>query len=385
MRNIDHKAFLNNPFDAVAQHIEKIERIPFHEENTLLLLDGLDELSMSAGLNNEEVNDLLHRLIKELNNRPTLHCILTSRYHYFKVATLDRQPVWVAKLAALTVEQQQQWLEKYRPFKEDLRLTAQQLQNISKQENYKHLAELLTQPILLHIVAQVNFDVQQGGNRSKIYEQLFTVLCEHSWNKQAIERYKEDFTPIRLREYISEVAYQIYISEFDYIRRNDLENLNATKEFREDCMQTNQNPSEALKEVLVSFYFKDKEKTKEDNEESDKELYAIEFLHKSLQEYLTAEHIWRSICNEFLATQKKGGKQDYAINKGIDALRTIWEIGSHKGLSYEVFDYLMEVIENDQTTDKKTLTERLSFFIDELLQQQFIYEHKDGKTTSKPY
>ena len=243
----------------------------------------------------------------------------------------------------------------------------------AEQKNYK-LKELIHEPILLDLIAKFNVEIGISDNRAAIYNKLLDRLSAHSWNKDEKSRYTDAFTSEKLSTYISLIAYKIYISDFEYIKKDELEQLGETKEFVEDCLETGIEASQVLKEVLVSFYFQNRKKEKEDN-------YAIEFMHQSLQEYLVAEYIWTQVKVEFL---DKNRRNRYLIDSWQKGLELIWNLCSCKKIADEVKDYLVEIIQNDKTTDKKQLADRMDLFFTELLRQQFIWEYKASDHQHSP-
>jgi uncharacterized protein YjbI with pentapeptide repeats len=241
------------------------------------------------------------------------------------------------------------------------------------------LKELINQPILLDLITKIDIEIDVSDNRAAIYNKIFDKLSSHSSNDDEKNRYTEAFTPERLIEYISSIAYKIYISDFEYIKKNEIEQLEETKEFVEDCLQIDIEFSPVLKQILVNSCFQNHEK--ENSFVIDKNNYSIEFMHQSFQEYLVAEYIWTQIKIEFL---DKNRRDKYLINSWQKALELIWNLSSHKKTSPEIKDYLVEIIQNDKTKDKKELADRMDLFFTKLLQQQFIWEYKAADNQHSP-
>ena len=380
------KEFIGHPIEEVKKYFQREYDLDFYPENALLILDGLDELCMSAGLTNLEIKELINDIYRMLQKEHrSLHCIITSRYNYFNINDIDGQKAWIVKLNELSLNQQITWLGDYKQFHPKALLTIEKLQEVNKtnNKNFKPIRELINQPILLHLIAKIDLEINAKDNRAAIYQKLFDTLSNQSWNKEAKDRYTDEFTSERLRTYLSSIAYHIYISDYEYIKRNDLEQLEETEDFIGDCLQTDIELSQALKEVLVSFYFRNRKKEAEDDFEKDKENYAVEFMHKSLQEYLVAEYLYKTIREEFLETKRNSKK--YIINNWEAALKFIWELCSHQRLSDEVRDYLLETIQNDTgTRDKLELATRMAYFLDDLLKQQFIWVYEASEINYQP-
>jgi len=72
----DPRQFLKTPFDQLEEHFQEEN---FDYKNGLLILDGLDELYMSEGLTKAEITDFFNVMSKELDKRPQLTSLITSR------------------------------------------------------------------------------------------------------------------------------------------------------------------------------------------------------------------------------------------------------------------------------------------------------------------
>jgi uncharacterized protein YjbI with pentapeptide repeats len=114
------------------------------------------------------------------------------------------------------------------------------------------------------------------------------------------------------------------------------------------------------------------QKSSADTGDEDRRQYAVEFLHKSLQEYLVAEKIWESI-KAFGDKNSRTGK--YAVDTADQALALAWGLFARKPrLGGYIYQYLREHIENDQATDKAAIFDRMLSFAPELLEKQFLHE-----------
>lgn len=381
LREIDCQArdFLNHPFENLEKQFKKYQ---FDYENAVIVLDGLDELYMTDGLTNNEITEFINTLIKKTKNRPNIHLIVTSRFHYMDLQKISKKDVLVLSLSPLTLEQQTKWLHTYRSEYPGEKLTEELLVEINDEVNtqFKEIRELINQPILLYLIAKADFEIKASDNRAKIYDELFKVMTERTWDDagqldkfEHLEENKE-----RFREYLGTVAFKIYNSDKEWITSEDLRMMKETTEFIEDCKF--ENIENALKEVLVSFYFRPIEDTDTSSRERS---YSVEFFHKSLQEYLAAEHIWRTVLYEF--TKRDDKRRRFVINEWEDGLALIWGIGSGKGLTKETSSYLREIIGNNaKKEDTNTLFERLYSFMDEFFNQDFIYKHIASDEINSP-
>ena len=345
--------FIQNPLKELISYFKEEKELVIDLKNALIILDGLDELSMREGLNNGDIERLIERLNDSMTSSKykNLHCVLTSRFNYFNIKNIDGEETLLLQLNELNQSQQLEWLHKYQE-KATTTLTEATILKInnSDNDNLKNIRELINQPILLHLIAKVDLDLDKNNNRAQIYNQLFDTLGKQAWNSPARKRYTATFEPKHLRAYISFLAYQIYISGQEHIQRKSIAHFKTTTDFQKKYIRANSNDNSdkalknTLKEVLVSFYFK--------NKKEEKGTDALEFMHKSLREYLTAEYIWTTIKENFLDKNN----DNYIKEKDWEAaLENIWNLCHHQRITEEIFDYLIEIIQNDTETNKKEL------------------------------
>ena len=375
---------IQHPFNVIEAYLKRRHELEFIKKDTVLILDGLDELFMVNGLTNADLEKFYKNLEEETKGEPNLTIILTSRHNYLNLSAINKKKTTILKLNGLNLQQQKNWLSIYKKANIDCKLSQEKLEEIDNNESLIHIKELIRQPILLHIVANANTDLNSQDTRSTIYKNLFDALLKRNWADEQLERYhsleKEEYA-IEFREWLQEIAFTIYSSNFEYIKRKDLEELDSTKSIQ-GIINTSSDLKEALKDLLVAFYFRNVQKDEKDESENKK--YALEFLHKSLQEYLAAEYIWRTIKAKLLAPKDKKWKFD--INDFKQSLSLFFHLFSNKSLNHSIRTLLIEMIEQDSNIEeKKILRERLKQFLPGSFKYQFldtmgISNHKDLDT-----
>jgi len=376
------RQFLKTPFDILESIFTEYN---FSYKQGLLILDGLDELYMTQGLTKAEITEFFRTIKYELQNRPDLTILVTSRFHYVDLSRLGKNELLILSLSPMSIEQQKTWLEKYIPFNLDCKLRIEDLIEIhtQKDENLKGLRELVNQPILLQLVAKAEFEIKKLENRGKIYENLFNTLINRSWANGQLKKFEIDRE--LFREFLRELAHHIYHSNREFIKVDDLQKLEKTNEFiKESLIVEHEEIGESLKDVLITFYFK----PVDENQVNDK-AEAIEFYHKSLQEYLAMEHIWNKMLDEMLdkKTHKKGRRIKYTINDNDwkDTLKLCWSLSTPKKLTKETSKYLREIILNDnRKNEKNELYERMTHFFPDLLDHQFQYHFQFSEFFQNP-
>ncbi len=343
------------------------------------LLDGLDELSIQDG-DARDTDDFIKKLLRLQEQHPRLRILLTSRYGQVDLDKyLRHEPVWIAAIAGFDKTRQLEWLEKYRHFHPDCHLDASYIEamhNDGGRSPYEHLRELIDQPVLLHLIAIANVHIPENTNRAAIYTQLFDQLIKRTWDQRTwdqraqIDSLRNLSGPQELRTYIREIAFAIYTSEYEYLRKHDLEKLPASAQFIQ-ALGDRAELKHVLRYLMVAFYMQETPRDARDTEESDdNRAYAVEFLHKSLQEYLVAEKIWEEI-KKFKATDRT---RKHIIDDAGEALKQVWKLFSKKVMSLEVYGYLREHIAQESETDREAVFDRMYHFAPELLERHFLYE-----------
>jgi uncharacterized protein YjbI with pentapeptide repeats/ribosomal protein L23 len=374
LRNIRNvREFIEKPLhilheEACFQLEIDIDKFRFHK--SFLLLDGLDELYMRENLKLEDIDKVCKELILLTEKHKQLNIIVTSRYGYIDDERLFRENLLIIQLAEFSLQDQMLWLDKFKVFHSDTWLTDTKLELFNKNYEYNYIKELIRQPILLHMVASLNQEIDENTNKSKIYSQLFTELIDRKYSKDGQIEILKAVTKNDLRNFLREIAFSIYQSGEEYITKNALLKLESTQEFLK--LFPGNNFADSIKGIMISFYFKEVKKRKDQDYEDDRSDYAIEFLHKSLKEYLVAEKIVNTLTTEFLDIKKSNGK--YVIDDWKQGLKLLNSLFSKVELTHEIHSYIKENIINEKTLPKVELCDRILLHLMQYLSKGFIYD-----------
>ncbi|MEZ4827071.1 MAG: pentapeptide repeat-containing protein [Bacteroidia bacterium] len=381
------KELITDPLEVLAKELK-----PYFGENEisvsrisqgLLILDGLDELFMKEGLTHSDIDDLCRNLANFTDGKyPNLQVILTSRTAYVDIEKLRKKQFLVLHLGLLNLDQQIEFIDRYKKFN-TCKLDKDKLIEIHEDDHFKNIRELTNQPIILQLIAKADYEIATDSSITKIYNNLFQSLIKNVLNRDYSKSGKldifENFKERDLERYMEEIALSIYQSDFEYIRRSDLEKLPATDKFMKKLKSA--DLGDALKSLAISFYFQEVDPQKEDIRE-EKDNYALEFLHKSLQEFLVAKKIWHTFIE--IGEEKSNGELLYEDGEWLKVLSLVFPVLSPKSLSKEVFDYLVELIQEDEITDKEKLTERLKQFFPKLVKKDFLFKYDSESSSENP-
>ena len=343
IRDFVAKDFINDPFGKIS---EKHKYLDFQEDEMILVLDGLDESYMSGGISNEDLRNFYERLKKRSNRN--IKIILTSRFNFLNVNDACLDKTLVLHINELTDNQIEEYCKKFEKFYPENSLV-KNIKSILKTEKYDHIKELLRQAVLIYFIAISNIEIDEKDSKSRIYDKIFDSLAQRSWDSNGQLDYinvklKNNPTLYKnyLREFIRNIAFEIYHSPKLYITVNKLLELDSTKLFIKRCFNdeaqdTKEKITEFSKYLLISFYF---QQTNKDNEDS-----ALEFFHNSLWEFLTAEYIWEENKNLLLRRDKYEEFVDIKDEQYFDFINRI--VGEKKIDHFSIKRNLLEIIENE--------------------------------------
>ena len=370
IRDLVAKDFINSPFEILFKKFSS--NFNFEKEKGILILDGLDEAYMSGGISDSDLRNLYDRLNKD--GSENLKIILTSRKNYVNLNDACIDNSLVIELTDFTNEQVINYKNKFLTFYPDNKFIKKldAIINEDKKNKYKHIQELIRQPVIIYFIALANIDVEKLNSKSEIYSKIFSSLSERSWDKKkgqldfvnkTLPKQKYQYL---LRDFIRNIAFEIYQSPNLYITVSKLSSLEATKIFVKKCFEESfvsneDNFKKVTKYLLISFYFQESKNSIAET--------AIEFFHNSLWEYLTAEYIWEKFKDLFLTKDRYDEYLTINIKEYFDLLDKIIGI---KELSYQVKTNLIDIILNEDQLVLKKLKKQANKLFYRLSEHDFL-------------
>ncbi|RXJ90356.1 hypothetical protein CRV01_04150 [Arcobacter sp. CECT 8983] len=344
-----------------------IEVTELELRNSFLVLDGLDELYMKDNLKLTDIEDLCNNFIDEVSENQNFSFIITSRLNYVNIDKLKRKNPLLIQLEEFNTEQQIEWLTKYKSFYDDCSLSISDIKIINKERyKYKHIKELITQPIILYLIVKSNNNLLSSTSRTDIYEKLFDSLIKRNWEKTGQIKNLQDMNEKKLRKFIKNLAFEIYLTGNGYINKGKLLKSPILKDFYDSLNR--ENIFDSLKTVMIAFYLDEVKKNNQDVDDEDMNDYAIEFLHKSLQEYMTAEKMYSDIIS--ITDYNKEEEEFY--KKEEDVLNIFYALFSENTLSNELIEYLDEIFNKKEDNRNEFLKNRLLNLFDGFLETDFL-------------
>ncbi|NPB05802.1 MAG: NACHT domain-containing protein, partial [Aquificae bacterium] len=373
--------FFQKPFNTVELFLQKrysLEVKAPELKRSLLILDGLDELVLSAKATAGQVINLFERLTKQLVSEEG-RVVITSRYLSQDLldAVAGFQGTVVLELREFKEEEVILFLEK---FKKTLLLrpegsdevfpdrVEELKKKVSAAWNSKncHLVELLSQPIILTLVTcafaegdeKVRRIFEKNAKAAEVYETVIRAVVDRKWDA---EYFGHDELKKLYLQFLRELAHYMEVQkgtlQAEYSEVEKLESFKIFVEKLKDSEVDEVDPKELFPSAVFGFYLRTKPK-------EGQESYTLEFVHKTFQEYLAAEYIYY----EVLKLPQKSDEE---------AQRVIWKLFSHRRLDGAVRQFLEQIVKVKRETDRQLqdrLLERLVELFPELLRKNFFLE-----------
>jgi hypothetical protein len=345
LRNITSSAenFFQKPLDVIISELSismgyKISHDDLYRST--ILLDGLDEISMQYNILK---NDELLRQIKNISNQLTCIFIITSRIGYVNDFTLQENKIKSIKLEPFDESQQFMWVNLYnKKTKNIFDISFDQLQQLQK---IQHLRNLLEIPITLYLIAELKLNIEELKSRAMLYEKLFDETINRRWESTKYQLML-NISKKDLKDILRAVANKIYQLNSQHITEEELKSLPI---FNEKGYALFNYPINGL---MIAFYF---------NKNTQKN--AIEFYHKSLQDYLVAE----SILNIFI---------DYEKNCNFEFFFSeLYNIASKAFLVLDIVKFIIEIINTYPDEKRKGLFLSSTDLLNKLIGCDFIYHY----------
>lgn len=317
-----------------------------------LLLDGVDEL---CGIENYEksIDDFCFSLMEEAN-RFKFKLLFTSRLNYVHLEDKRFKTILILKLLPFQKEQFGHWFEQYyvkRKETEQSHLVRENLFMLcnKKKEEEKKKLELFGIPLVLYLLVELKVDISKIGSLGQLYDKLFEDL-----EKRFYDGEKTDKLPKLLYKNCKEIAEHIAKKMFDTQK-----DMLTNKEYHEVFSSLPKELKDSFSMIvenehfyLLSFYYK-----------INKEKCSIEFIHKSLMEYLVSEILYYHLSQILELNEEK---QKEVLQKELD------EFFTFNAITDEVCLFFLEKVKKNEK--QQLLFSLLKKYYKFYLEVEFLYK-----------
>lgn len=309
LRDLDKKEIQREGALKAILNLLSIEDINLTQKT--LILDGVDEL---CGIENYEssIDDFCFSLIKAAS-RLNFKLLFTSRLNYVHLEDSRFNAILVLKLLPFQKEQFKHWFDQYYTKHNQLEQTSLIREHLfmlcnTKEEAEKKKLELLGIPLVLYLLVELQVDISEIHSLGQLYDKLFDNLEGRFYDG------KTTHTLPNLYENCKEIAESIAQKMFD-IQKDTL----TSEQYHEVFLSLPRKLKTSFPMIvenehfyLLSFYYR-----------MDKEKCSVEFIHKSLMEYLVSEILYDHLSQILELSEEK---QKEELQKELDRFFTFHAI-----------------------------------------------------------
>nr|MDZ8061889.1 pentapeptide repeat-containing protein [Nostoc sp. EkiNYC01] len=340
----------------------------------LFILDGFDELRFE-GRTAKGIEDFLQQVGNYQAQTGCRHQFIVTGRESALHGIENRIPTNLNRLeiALMDDELQKQWLEKWGElFGKD---KAQKFQNFLEANNCpERVKELAREPLLLYLLAAMHRDneltIQMFDSANNAQAKIIIYQKTLDWvltkqRSKSLNREITEFDTEDLRLILTEAGLCVSQSGREWTSIRTIEERLKSDKSARDMLETAQknlgeNP---LRNALAAFYLRPT-KSSESTEG------AVEFIHKSFGEFLCAQKIIESL-KKWVRLDLGSRRERFVIDD--DKLsEEIYDLLAYGGLTSEIVEYLITLLDAEEQFNYLKLFERLQDFYERWCRGEFI-------------
>ncbi|XGV99557.1 MAG: NACHT domain-containing NTPase [Leptolyngbya sp. BL-A-14] len=333
----------------------------------LFLLDGFDELLMegrtSGGL--EEFLKQVGRFQESCkDNAEKGHRVLITG-RSLSLQSIERlMPANLERVEILPMDDalQEQWFTQWGKL---INADPVHLKAILQDERLPdRVRELAREPLLLYLLAAMHRDGEfklemfEGASSAQAKVLIYERTLDWVLNTQRTDGLNQkitEFQPESLRRILAEAGLCVVQSGGEYapikMIENRLKGDEKAKELLENARERLEgDPDDPLRNALAAFYL----------QPGRADSGSVEFAHKSFGEFLCAERLKEAILDWTNRIQERRGEKDQVSTDKMDG--QIYDLLGYGGLTPEIVEYLMALLDQSPEFDPVRLFQRLEDF-----------------------
>ncbi|HEY9801522.1 MAG TPA: pentapeptide repeat-containing protein [Leptolyngbyaceae cyanobacterium] len=330
----------------------------------LFILDGFDELRFE-GRTAKGIEDFLGQVGNYQAHTGCRHQFLVTGRESALYGIENRLPTNLIRLeiSLMNDSLQNEWLEKWsKLFGQD---TADNFQDFIRKSNCPYrVKELAREPLLLYLLAvmhrdnELNISMFEGADEAKAKIIIYQKTLDWVLTKQRPERLNQELTEFDtedLRLILTEAGLCVTQSGREWASITTIEErIKNDKSARDMLERAKHNLGEnPLKNACGAFYLRPAKA-------SDSAEGAMEFIHKSFGEFLCAQRIIESLKK--WVRLDPGSRRERFVIDDEQLSEEIYDLFNYGGLSLEIVEYLMPLLDLEEKFNYIKLFERLEDF-----------------------
>lgn len=311
LRDLDKSKIKSKGVLNTILHMLSIEKTDLAQKT--LILDGVDEL---CGIENYKASiDELCLSLMEDAKQLNFKLLFTSRLNYVNLEDTRFDTMLVVKLCPFQEKQFISWFKNYHTIHSETKQTCRLEKDIlvlckTEDEEEKKKLELFGIPLILYLLTELKLDISDINSIGQLYDKLFEELERRFYDDKTTYNIPKLYTNCK------KIAEHIAKKMFD--TNND---MLTSEEYHEVVLSLPENLKNSLNNMtdkehfyLLSFYYRITENEKR----------SVEFIHKSLMEYLVGGLLYCGISR--ILSISKEEEQKKRLQEELDSFFSFYAI-----------------------------------------------------------
>lgn len=278
---LNKKLSVDNPIDDIARYIGNDNAI---DSRTVIVLDGLDEICVARDV---DIQAYCHNMIDDAATRK-IKIIITTRMNYINISYTDNKNVINVHLINLTIGQLDNWNTKYFSIHDTLLLQKECAEkNIEYMKKHKNdmLVNIFAVPLLFYMIVATQIDISKVKSIGELYDRVFEELQIRNYDESKEDMLQRPRVSRKIpgkmaRRIAMEISYKMYGMNQLLLKAHSEELQNALEAAESTDHSFKEEDKTEIEHLFpITFYYKDS-------------VDVVEFAHKSIMEFFTAEKLF---------------------------------------------------------------------------------------------
>ncbi len=279
-----------NPLKDIETHLD-LEDKSFN--NTVLVLDGLDEICAAKDIN---IYEYCSHLIESTFKYRNFKIIITTRLNYINIDYKENKNVLNIRLQNWTISDLKQWTDKFFDIHKECddlaKVAITNIQYLADTKNEEMLT-ILAVPLLFYMITAIGLDLNKLESIGQLYDKVFDELYVRNYSENVNVGLQKcgiiKAIPKKVsRQIAMEIAYKMY-QENELLLKVNSEELKQAIEnalANEEIIEIDMFYKRQIEKLFpITFFYK--------------EVYdVVEFAHKSIMEFFCAEKLFYMFKNQ---------------------------------------------------------------------------------------
>ena len=295
------KITINNPLLDIEKYIGFDKEM---NPQTVIVLDGLDEICVAKDV---DISTYCNNIIDTAMLKK-IHLIITTRVNYINITHSENKNVFNIQLINLSIEQLKTWCNRYFMIHSTLDIEKENAEkNIAYMETHDKddLVTIYAVPLLFYMIVVAKINIERVKSIGELYDAVFEELQNRNYDEADIDSVQKPQISKRIstklaRQIAIEISFKMYSINELLLKVNSSElkqALNSAYSIDIDLIEDDKKDIEKM--FPMTFFYKDSEDV-------------VEFAHKSIMEFFTAEKLFQDI-NKYDGDMDSY-IQDYIVN-----------------------------------------------------------------------